>query len=324
MATTKTTKTAPKKKAAGTKKKVTSYKAGPMESVKQLAGKAVKMNINNLKFGAKAILDTEGRMLKSLKAGAKATVPLLKKGAKALAKKITVKNVAKVLNSPKSNKFIDAGPKYARGGVAKRMKKYQGDVGGSEVKTTTPSVTTAPTTVSRPAATTPTPTPTAPAATTAPAQRTVASIMQENMAAGMSEGQARRTAMIELGYKKKVDPNKVFDAANTAGNIVNSVIQNRNQANTNNGGGMSGPGEFQRKGGMVKRKLMKASEGVIVKMNGNQPVQKRAGSKGVKSGVNPKAKASKVTRGRVGGTSTAPKKALPKAGYGMMMKSKKG
>ena len=323
MATTKTTKTAPKKKAAGTKKKVTSYNASPMEGVKQLAGKAMKYGKNMLKSGAKTYIESEKRMLKNLKAGAKVAMPILKKGAKALAKKVTVKNVAKVLNS-KTDKFTDAGPKYARGGVAKRMKKYQGDVGGSEVKTTTPSVTTSPTTVSRPAATTPAPTaPTAPAATTAPAQRTVASIMQENMAAGMSEGQARRTAMVELGYKKKVDPNKVFDAANTAGNIVNSVIQNRNQANTNNGGGMSGPGEFQRKGGMVKRKLMKASEGVIVKMNGNQPVQKRAGSKGVRSGVNPKAKASKVTRGRVGGTSTAPKKALPKAGYGMMMKSKK-
>jgi hypothetical protein len=65
---------------------------------------------------------------------------------------------------------------------------------------------------------------------------------------------------------------------------------------------------------------MKASKGVIVKMNGNQAVQKVAGSKGVRSGVNTAAKASKVARGRVGGTSKAPKKALPKAGYGMMMK----
>jgi hypothetical protein len=39
---------------------------------------------------------------------------------------------------------------------------------------------------------------------------------------------------------------------------------------------------------------------------------KSAGSKGVKSGVNPKATASKVARGRVGGTSTAPKTTIPK------------
>jgi hypothetical protein len=64
--------------------------------------------------------------------------------------------------------------------------------------------------------------------------------------------------------------------------------------------------------------------GGMVNSNAKVSALKQAGSKGVKSGVNPKAKASKVTRGRVGGTSTAPKKALPKAGYGMMMKSKKG
>jgi hypothetical protein len=41
--------------------------------------------------------------------------------------------------------------------------------------------------------------------------------------------------------------------------------------------------------------------GVIVGLNGNLPVQKKAGSNGVKSGVNPKATASKVAKGRVGG-----------------------
>ncbi len=71
------------------------------------------------------------------------------------------------------------------------------------------------------------------------------------------------------------------------------------------------------------KKLTKASKGVIVKANGNQPVQKTPGSKGVKSGVNPKAAASKVAKGRVGGTSAAPKTAVPKAKYGMSMKGKK-
>ena len=51
--------------------------------------------------------------------------------------------------------------------------------------------------------------------------------------------------------------------------------------------------------------------GVKVLLNGNQAVQKTPGSKGVKSGVNPKAAASKVAKGRVGGTSKAPKKAEP-------------
>ena len=66
----------------------------------------------------------------------------------------------------------------------------------------------------------------------------------------------------------------------------------------------------------MKTTLKKASKGVIVKMNGNQPVQKTPGSKGVKSGVNPKASAQKVAKGRVGGTSTAPKAAMPKKEMG--------
>ena len=37
--------------------------------------------------------------------------------------------------------------------------------------------------------------------------------------------------------------------------------------------------------------MKKASKGVIVKLNGNIPVQKTPGSKGVKSGVNTKATA---------------------------------
>ena len=58
-------------------------------------------------------------------------------------------------------------------------------------------------------------------------------------------------------------------------------------------------------------KLVKASEGVIVKMNGNVPVQKKAGSNGVKSGVNPKAKATGKATGKTGGISKAPKGAKP-------------
>jgi hypothetical protein len=51
--------------------------------------------------------------------------------------------------------------------------------------------------------------------------------------------------------------------------------------------------------------------GVKVLLNGNQAVQKTPGSKGVKSGVNPKAAVQKVAKGRVGGISKAPKSAQP-------------
>lgn len=61
--------------------------------------------------------------------------------------------------------------------------------------------------------------------------------------------------------------------------------------------------------------------GGMVNPNSNVSKQTVPGSRGVKSGVNPKAAASKVARGTVGGTSTAPSKAIPKAQMGMGLKS---
>jgi hypothetical protein len=66
--------------------------------------------------------------------------------------------------------------------------------------------------------------------------------------------------------------------------------------------------------GILKKYIMKTKSkkgGVKVLLNGNQAVQKTPGSKGTKSGVNPKATTQKVAKGRVGGTSKAPKKAEP-------------
>ena len=60
--------------------------------------------------------------------------------------------------------------------------------------------------------------------------------------------------------------------------------------------------------------------GGMVNPNANVSKQTVPGSRGVKSGVNPKAAASKVARGRVGGTSTAPGVAIPKAQMGMGLK----
>ncbi len=51
--------------------------------------------------------------------------------------------------------------------------------------------------------------------------------------------------------------------------------------------------------------------GGMVNPNAKVSALKKAGSKGVKSGVNPKASASKVAKGRSGGTSKAPKGATP-------------
>jgi hypothetical protein len=68
------------------------------------------------------------------------------------------------------------------------------------------------------------------------------------------------------------------------------------------------------------RKIMKT--GGMVNSNAKVSALKSAGSHGVKSGVNPKAAASKVARGKVGGISSAPKTAVPKAKYGMSMRKK--
>jgi hypothetical protein len=69
---------------------------------------------------------------------------------------------------------------------------------------------------------------------------------------------------------------------------------------------------IQQKGGTTK----KMKTGGMVNPNAKMQADKTAGSKGVKSGVNPKAAASKRATGRVGGTSAAPKTALPKAQMG--------
>ena len=64
----------------------------------------------------------------------------------------------------------------------------------------------------------------------------------------------------------------------------------------------------------------KMKTGGMVNPNANLQAGKKAGSNGVKSGVNPKATASKVAKGRSGGTSVAPKTALPKAQLGKIVK----
>ena len=67
----------------------------------------------------------------------------------------------------------------------------------------------------------------------------------------------------------------------------------------------------------LKAKAAMMKTGGMVNANSKVSALKVAGSKGVKSGVNPKAAASKRATGRSGGTSTAPKTAVPKAKYGM-------
>jgi hypothetical protein len=72
----------------------------------------------------------------------------------------------------------------------------------------------------------------------------------------------------------------------------------------------------------LKAKATSMKTGGMVNANSKVSKQTTPGSKGVKSGVNPKAAASKTAKGRSGGTSKAPKTATPKAMYGMSMRRK--
>lgn len=73
---------------------------------------------------------------------------------------------------------------------------------------------------------------------------------------------------------------------------------------------------IQRLGGSTK----KMKTGGMTNANKSVSALKAAGSKGVISGENAKVSASKVAKGRSGGTSKAPKTAVPKAMYGTSMR----
>jgi hypothetical protein len=69
---------------------------------------------------------------------------------------------------------------------------------------------------------------------------------------------------------------------------------------------------WQQGQGWGTNQTMSLKTGGMVNPNAKLQAAKSAGSKGVKSGVNPKAVSSKVAKGRSGGTSKAPKTASPK------------
>jgi hypothetical protein len=116
---------------------------------------------------------------------------------------------------------------------------------------------------------------------------------------------------VKKGYKNLIDDNKW--SKETASPNAQKYQAGGGYANTT-------PGEIakppMKKGGTAK----KMKTGGMVNPNAKVQAAKSAGSKGVKSGVNPKAAASKVAKGRSGGTSKAPKTALPKAQMGKIVK----
>jgi hypothetical protein len=73
---------------------------------------------------------------------------------------------------------------------------------------------------------------------------------------------------------------------------------------------------------MKKGGIMKYKTGGMVNPNAILQADKKAGSKGVKHSLSAKAILQKIAKGRSGGTSAAPKTALPKAQYGFSTPSK--
>ena len=71
----------------------------------------------------------------------------------------------------------------------------------------------------------------------------------------------------------------------------------------------------------IAKKYLKT--GGMVNSNSKVSAIKSAGSKGVMSGTNTRVSASKIARGRVGGTSTAPRTASPKAKMGMSVRRRR-
>jgi hypothetical protein len=108
-----------------------------------------------------------------------------------------------------------------------------------------------------------------------------------------------------------------------------NYVKNKTKFTTTNPDGNSQTMVIKKKKGPV-HSFGKVRKGIIpvkktggmVNSNTKVTALKSAGSKGVKSGVNSKVSASKVAKGRTGGTSSAPKTATPKAKMGGSMKKK--
>lgn len=156
----------------------------------------------------------------------------------------------KIVKKPVAKK-----PMMKSGGAKKSLRKYQGNVGGSEVG----------------------PTPSGSTAKTTPA-KSFSEYYKDNLAAGVPERKARKIAMVEAGVKeqkKRVDPNAVINAiGNTAGAVGQAASAFRPQP--------SGPS--MKKGGAMKKTLPKAGPGKIIKAVATGI--KKAG-KTVKNGLTP-------------------------------------
>ena len=131
-----------------------------------------------------------------------------------------------------------------KGGPRKSLKRYQGDIGSSEVMEPTPA---------------PTPTPVA----TPP--RTLADAIQDNLKIGMSRNRAISLAKKELGLKTSVDPNNVINAIGSAATAVGNTV-NAFKPQTPGFNKKGGASKFvskkpaMKKGGVTRKVMVKSKK----------------------------------------------------------------
>ena len=217
----------------------------------------------------------------------------------------------------------------AKANLALLDKLNKGDVGKKAEPASTPTPTPSTTTTPTP---TPTPTPTASSASSTP-KPTAKQMAGSGMGAmERMEGMYRRGGSIKK-YQNGGMTGAAMKAKGTAMKAKGEgmKLKGQGQAMKVAGKKMQAEGDVLKYAGQnpVRTKISKSlglplqsrptgiagtymKTGGMVNSNAKISALKSAGSKGVKSGVNPKAAVSKVAKGRVGGTSAAPKTATPK------------
>jgi hypothetical protein len=137
----------------------------------------------------------------------------------------------------------------------------------------------------------------------------------KQVAKGVKKGianSAKSAKSVAKTIVKATPEYQTYKAVGRKAKSVDDAIQKRYPNYTGKGSMYAGA-----KSGI--KKMLGYKTGGMVNPNADVKRQAVAGSKGVMSGVNPKASASSVAKGRSGGTSAAPKTATPKAKYGMSL-----
>lgn len=135
----------------------------------------------------------------------------------------------------------------------------------------------------------------------------------KQVAEGVSKGvtdSAKNTKKVVKAAIKATPEYKTYKAVGSGAKKIDDAIEKRYPNYTKKGSFYDGVKS-------AAKTILGYKTGGMVNPNATVKKQTVAGSKGVKSEVNPKAAASKVARGRSGGTSAAPRTATPKAKYGM-------